>query len=374
MIYADHAATSGTKPEPVIQEILAQLRSPGNSGRGSCGTSLQVARTVFEAREKIATFFQADAPEQVAFTSGITESLNLAIHSLLESGMHVITTWAEHNSVLRPLYQKERDGAFLTITDPTPEAILKAWRPNTQLVVMTHGSNVTGDVYDIRSVGKLCRQKGAVFVVDTAQTAGLFPIFMKEDAIDVLCFSGHKGLLGPQGIGGLCVRSGVELKPFKVGGSGIYSFSRQHPSNMPERLEAGTLNTPGIAGLSAAISFLQEKSLGEIRQREQNLAEYFYKGIADLPGMQLYGKFENWKARTPVISLNLNHYDSAQVSDELCQRFGIQTRAGAHCAPLVHQHFHTEAQGMVRFSFGWNTTESEIQTCIQAMQTLANEG
>ena len=193
MIYVDHAATSGTKPEPVIQEILTQLRIPGNSGRGSCGTSLQAARTIFRAREKTAVFFQADSPEQVAFTSGITESLNLAIHSLLEPGMHAITTWAEHNSVLRPLYQKERDGAGLTITDPTPEAILKAWRSNTRLVVMTHGSNVTGDVYDIRSVGKICRQNGAAFVVDTAQTAGLFPISMQEEAIDVLCFSGTKG-------------------------------------------------------------------------------------------------------------------------------------------------------------------------------------
>ena len=238
-IYADYAATHITKPECVKDAVMNAL-ALGNSGRGVNESSLDAARKIYEVRTKVDQFFDGYGAEQVVFTSGITESLNTVIKGSLNHGDHVITTFMEHNSVLRPLYEMERQGVCLTITSPDVGDIKQAITKDTKMIVMTHASNVTGEMFDIQSVGKLCREKGILFVVDTAQSAGVTPISMKEDNIDILCFTGHKGLMGPQGIGGICIRKGVEIRPLKTGGTGILSFSKTQPGVLPQALEAGT--------------------------------------------------------------------------------------------------------------------------------------
>ena len=372
-IYADFAATHITKPTCVKEAVINAL-SLGNSGRGVNESSLDAARKIYEVRTKVDQFFDGFGPEQVVFTSGVTESLNTVIKGCLKKGDHVITTFMEHNSVLRPLYEMEQQGVRLTITSPEIRDIKQVINEDTKMVVMTHASNVTGEVFDIQSVGKLCKEKGILFVVDTAQSAGVIPISMKEDHIDVLCFTGHKGLMGPQGIGGICIRKGVKIRPLKTGGTGILSFSKTQPEALPQALEAGTLNGIGIAGLGAAIDHINTYGIDRIREQEKNLIETFYKNIEKIKGIKIYheNSFDFIK-QTAICSINLEDYDSGSVSDELMERFHIQTRSGAHCAPLVHEHFGTTEQGMVRFSFGHETTMEEINRIIDAVKILAEE-
>ena len=372
-IYADYAATHITKPTCVKEAVINAL-SLGNSGRGVNESSLDAARKIYEVRTKVDQFFDGFGPEQVVFTSGVTESLNTAIKGCLKKGDHVITTFMEHNSVLRPLYEMEQQGVRLTITSPEIRDIKQAINEDTKMVVMTHASNVTGEVFDIQSVGKLCKEKGILFVVDTAQSAGAVPISMKEDCIDILCFTGHKGLMGLQGIGGICIRKGVKIRPLKTGGTGILSFSKTQPEALPQVLEAGTLNGIGIAGLGAAIDFINTYGIDKIREQEKNLIETFYKNIGKIKGIKIYHENPlDFTKQTAICSINLEDYDSGSVSDELMERFHIQTRSGAHCAPLVHEHFGTTEQGMVRFSFGHETTMEEINQIVDAVKILAEE-
>ena len=372
-IYADYAATHITKPD-CVKDAMIHALSLGNSGRGVNESSLDAARKIYEVRTKVDQFFDGYGPEQVVFTSGITESLNTVIKGSLNHGDHVITTFMEHNSVLRPLYEMERQGVCLTITSPDVGDIKQAITKDTKMIVMTHASNVTGEMFDIQSVGKLCREKGILFVVDTAQSAGVIPISMKEDNIDILCFTGHKGLMGPQGIGGICIRKGVEIRPLKTGGTGILSFSKTQPGVLPQALEAGTLNGIGIVGLGAAIDFINTYGIDKIREQEMNLIEIFYKKIQKIQGIKIYHEKQlDLTKQTAICSINLEEYDSGSVSDELMERFQIQTRSGAHCAPLVHEHFGTIEQGMVRFSFGHETTMKEINQIINAVKILAEE-
>lgn len=372
--YADYAATNPAKP-PQVKEAVWKAMSYGNAGRGVHRASLAAARNIYQARQTISEFFQCRRPEQVAFTSGITASLNIALKGVLNPGDHVITTYMEHNSVLRPLYELEKAGVSLTITSPDAESIAKAIRKNTKVVVMAHGSNVTGEVFDIRKVGRLCRKKKILFIADTAQTAGIFPISMEKDCIDILCFAGHKALLGPQGVGGLCVRDGVQIRPLLTGGSGFDSFSKTHPERMPEALEAGTLNGPGISGLEAGIRYLMSIGLDRIRTKEQEDIKFFYELIKKIPDIKIYGMNDDtdFGKRTAVLSCNLGTYASSEVSDELAERFGIQTRSGAHCSPLVHEHYKTKEQGMVRFSFGYDVTKQKIRYAADALKQLAKE-
>ena len=372
-IYADYAATHITKPD-CVKDAMIHALSLGNSGRGVNESSLDAARKIYEVRTKVDQFFDGYGPEQVVFTSGITESLNTVIKGSLNHDDHVITTFMEHNSVLRPLYEMERQGVCLTITSPDVGDIKQAITKDTKMIVMTHASNVTGEMFDIQSVGKLCREKGILFVVDTAQSAGVIPISMKEDNIDILCFTGHKGLMGPQGIGGICIRKGVEIRPLKTGGTGILSFSKTQPGVLPQALEAGTLNGIGIVGLGAAIDFINTYGIDKIREQEMNLIEIFYKKIQKIQGIKIYHEKQlDLTKQTAICSINLEEYDSGSVSDELMERFQIQTRSGAHCAPLVHEHFGTIEQGMVRFSFGHETTMKEINQIINAVKILAEE-
>lgn len=378
MIYLDNAATTMQKPQEVIDAVAVAMCSMGNAGRGAHAASLGASRTVYQTRERLAQFFHAENPKQIAFTANSTESLNIALRGVLEPGDHVITTMLEHNSVLRPLYELEEQGVELTIIKSNQEGTLdyddfeKALRENTKLIVCTHGSNLTGNVVDIERVGNIAKAHHILFAVDASQTAGVFPIDVQAMNIDLLCFTGHKGLLGPQGTGGLYVREGVTVKPLKVGGSGVQTYNRKHPVEMPTALEAGTLNGHGIAGLDAALEYLEKEGIDSIRTREQELMWKFYYGVEKIPNVKIYGDFNN-KDRCAIVTLNIGDYDSSEVSDELLMTYGISTRAGGHCAPLMHEALGTVEQGAVRFSFSHYNTDEDIETAIRAIEEIATD-
>jgi cysteine desulfurase family protein len=373
VIYLDCAATSFLKPPCVAQAVFDAMHTIGSDGRGAHEPALAASRVVYRCREQIAHLFGLRDARRVAFTSGSTEALNIAIAGLFGAGDHVITTALEHNSVLRPLY---RSGAALTVLPADDrgqicyEDLAAALLPNTRGIVCTHVSNVTGNVLDLTRIGEFCRKNGLYFVADASQSAGVFDLDMDAMGISVLCFTGHKSLLGPQGTGGLCVAEGVNLPPFKVGGSGVHSFEHLHPAEMPTALEAGTLNAYGLAGLSAALDWLNAQGLESLRKREQMLARRFYDGVKDIPEIKIYG---DWSAenRGAIVALNLGEEDAGAVADALWEDFGICTRAGAHCAPLMHEAFGTVEQGIVRFSFSHQNTEDEVETAVRAVRTLA---
>ena len=377
MIYLDNAATTRQKPQPVIDAVVSAMTTLGNSARGTHEGSLSASRMIYGTREKLATFFNCPRPDHVVFTANSTEALNMAICGLLDPGDHVISTDLEHNSVLRPLYRLEAERSVSLSFVPADrqgridyEDFERLLRPNTKAVVCTHGSNLTGNLLDIRTIGRFAKEHGLLLVVDASQTAGVFDIDMEAMGIDVVCFTGHKSLLGPQGTGGLCIAPGVDIRPFKVGGTGVQTYLPQQPPQYPTRLEAGTLNGHGIAGLSAALDYLEETGLEAIRSHEQALARQFYEGVSAIPGVTVYGDFTTWD-RAPVVSLNIRDYDSSQVSDVLAEQFSIATRPGAHCAPRLHRALGTMAQGAVRFSFGWFNTEEETQAAIAAVRSVA---
>lgn len=376
MIYLDNAATTMKKPEEVIEAVVQAMHSMGNAGRGAHGASLQASRTIYDTRELLCRFFGGTDPRRIVFTSNSTESLNIAIKGLFQPGDHVITTMLEHNSVLRPLYEMEEKGVELTIIPADKKGVIdyndieKAIRLNTKAVVCTHGSNLTGNVVDIERIGKLTKEKGILLVVDASQTAGVFPIDVKKMNIDVLCFTGHKGLMGPQGTGGMYVREGLQIRPLKSGGSGVQTYSKIHPLEMPTALEAGTMNGHGIAGLHAAVEYIQRIGMDQIRKREQECMKRFYEGVIRVPGVKVYGDFNDMN-RCAIVSLNIGDYDSSEVSDELLTEYGISTRPGAHCAPLMHEALGTVEQGAVRFSFSHFTTDEEVDIAIKAIRELA---
>ena len=378
MIYMDNAATTMQKPDEVIQAVTRAMQSMGNAGRGVHGASLDASRVIYSTREKLAALFGAEDPRQIAFTMNSTESLNVAIKGVLAPGDHVITTMMEHNSVLRPLYEMESRGVEITIleSDHTGrfryEDMAAAVKPNTKAVVCTAGSNLTGDLVDLERIGEITRRHGILLIVDGSQPAGVFPIHVQEMNIDILCFTGHKSLLGPQGTGGIYVREGVAVRPLKSGGSGIDTYQKIHPEKMPTRLEAGTLNGHGIAGLHGALEYIEKMGMGVIRERELSLMQQFYEGIREIPGVKVYGDFAAAK-RCPIVAVNIGDYDSSEVSDELLMTYGISTRPGAHCAPLMHKALGTVEQGAVRFSFSHYNTEEEIEAAVRAVRNLAED-
>ena len=376
MIYLDNAATTLRKPPQVIQAVVESMTSLGNASRGAHSGALTASRMVYDTRCKIAKLFGCTNAENVVFTCNSTEALNIALNGIFQPGDHVITTDLEHNSVLRPLYRLEDQGiielSFVPadrMGRPDYSAFQSLIRPNTRAIVCTHASNLTGNMIDIAAVGQIAGSHGLLFVVDASQTAGAVPIDMEQMHIDILCFTGHKGLMAPQGTGGLCIREGVEVRPFKVGGSGIHSYDRAQPSPYPTRLEAGTLNGHGIAGLSAALDFLEETGMEAIREKEMALMNRFYVGVSGIPGVTVYGDFS--EPRTAVVCLNIADYDSGAVADALYEEFDIATRAGAHCAPRMHRALGTQDQGAVRFSFSWFNTEEEVDRAVAAVAALA---
>lgn len=378
MIYFDNAATSLQKPEAVIEAVTEAMKSLGNASRGAHSAALGSNRMVYETRELLAELFHIDDPSRIAFTMNATESLNIAIAGIFRPEDHVITTVMEHNSVLRPLYRMEESGTELSFLQADKkgnisyEELENAIRSNTRAVICTHASNLTGNVLDLEKIGEICKKHRLLFLVDASQTAGIIPIDVQKMKISVLCFTGHKGLLGPQGTGGIYVAPEINIRPLVVGGSGVQSYLKTQPDEMPARLEAGTLNAHGIAGLHAAISYIIEKGVEQIYQEEHEKTDYFYRMIRSIPDIHIYGDPEA-ELHAPIIALNIGDYDSAQVADELMETYGIATRAGAHCAPLMHQALGTQKQGAVRFSFSQFNTRKELDAGIQALRELAEE-
>ena len=353
MIYLDNAATTLRKPPQVIDAVVAAMGSFGNSARGTHEEALAASRVIYDTRCKLAALFGCKRPDHVAFTCNSTEALNIAIHGCIHAGEHVISTDLEHNSVLRPLYRLERENNVKLSFVPADrqgnidyadfERLLK---PNTRAVVCTHASNLTGNTLDLACIGAFAHEHDLLFIVDASQSAGVLPIDMEQMHIDVLCFTGHKSLMGPQGTGGLCVREGVDINPWKVGGTGVQ-----------------------IAGLNAALDFLQETGVEAIHAHEMALLRRFVAGVKKIPGVALYGDFDH--ERTAVAALNIGDMDSGEVSDILSEDYGIATRPGAHCAPRLHKALGTEEQGAVRFSFGWYNTEEEADAAVTALCEIA---
>lgn len=376
MIYLDSSATSFLKPPQVAEAVFRSFNTIGNAGRGAHAPTLNASRLIYDTREKLAALFGTPDPSRIAFTCNATEALNIAIHGAIHPGEHVITTACEHNSVLRPLYLKEKEGTELTIIPADIKGRIRydllesSVKSNTSAIVLTHASNLSGNVTDLAFVSNFAKKHGLLLIVDASQTAGSLPINVVKMGIDILCFTGHKGLFGPQGTGGLYVREGLTLSPLKSGGSGIHSFDRQHPTDMPTALEAGTLNGHGIAGLNAGLDYILSTGVKNIHAKEISLARRFVNGISDISDLKLYGDIDA-PLRTPIISLNIGNMSSASVSDILWEDYEICVRAGAHCAPLMHKTFGTEKQGAVRFSFSCFNTGAEIDTAIQAMHEIA---
>ena len=379
MIYLDNAATTLRKPPQVAEAVVRALGSLGNSARGAHEGAADAGRTIYAAREKLAALFGCKRPDHVVFTANVTEALNTAICGLVRPGDRVVGTDCEHNSVLRPLYRMASErGAEISFVPADTRGRLdygdfeRLVTPGTRLVVCTHASNLTGNVFDVRRVAEIAHARGALVVVDAAQTAGARRVDMEELGADVLCFTGHKALLGPQGTGGLCVREGVEIVPLKVGGTGVQTYRRAQPEQYPTRLEAGTLNAHGIAGLSAAADWINETGLDAIEAREAALTRRFYEAVRAIPGVTVYGDFSGEHAA--IVSLNIRDIDSGEVADALAEDYGVAVRAGAHCAPRLHEALGTRAQGAVRFSFSYFTTEDEIDAAAAALRELAEQG
>lgn len=378
-IYLDNAATSWPKDPAVLAAMAEYLAAAGgNPGRSGHTMSAAAARIVFDARENIARLFFCAAPERVIFTKNATEALNMVLFGCLKPGDHVITTSMEHNAVMRPLRRLEKDGVHLTVVpcDSTgqlePQAVRRAITPRTRLVVMTHASNVAGTIMPIAEVGRITREAGVLFAVDAAQTAGSEEINVADDNIDFLAFTGHKGLGGPQGTGGLVIGEGVELPPLIYGGTGSLSESEYQPDFLPDKLESGTLNAIGIAGLGAAVAKLNAGGLDGIRWHKRELMAKLIAGLQDIRGITIYG------ARTPahnagVISINMAGMVCSEVGLVLDRVFGIMTRTGLHCAPAAHKTLGTFPQGTVRLSVGPFTTAAEIDQTLNALSQIAEK-
>lgn len=379
MIYLDNAATSQKKPQAVYDAVLYAMRHMGNAGRASHSASHGSSKTVYDTRVLLTEFFHGSKVANCIFTKNSTESLNIAIQGSLQSGDHVITTVMEHNSVLRPLYAVEKKGVELSYLSYSEakgldcNSLDSLLKKNTKALVCTHASNLTGDMVDLERMGEFAKKHDLLFIVDASQTAGVYDIDCKKWGISILCFTGHKSLLGPQGTGGMIIAPGVEITPLSFGGTGVETYNPDMPLENPNHLEAGTLNGHGIAGLHAGVEYILETGIDHIRNKELSLMERMYEGIVQLPGIRIYGDFKT-KKRCPIINLNLYDYDSSVVSDELFTRFGIATRSGGHCAPLMHEALNNVKQGSVRFSFSHFNTEEEVDKTIEALKILSEEG
>lgn len=378
MIYLDNAATSFPKPEDVYQAIDTCLRIYGaNPGRSGHKMALQASRVIFEARELLAQLFHIPDPMQIIFTCNATAALNLAIKGYLGQGDHVILTGMEHNSVIRPIKALEKIGVMHTVVSCSPEGFIdlgeleKAIRPDSKMIAATHASNVTGTLMPVAAIGELARKHNMVFLLDASQTAGVYPIDVHAMHIDLLAFAGHKSLFGPQGTGALYMRKGLELKEIFQGGTGSKSDRIIQPEMMPDRYESGTLNTPGIAGLGAGIKFIFARGREEIRNHEASLTRYMLDELSGIRGVTLYGP-KDASLQAPVISLNLDGYDSSEAAYLLDHDFDIAVRPGIHCSPLAHKTIGTLERGTVRFSIGYFNTKKDIDRALDALYRLSN--
>lgn len=376
-VYLDNAATSFPKPEAVYAAVDWALRHIGASaGRGGHRRAIEAGRIVFETREAAAGLFGVRDSSRIAFTANATEAINFALFGLLQPGDRVVTSSMEHNAVTRPL-RALQDRGVTVIKVPAdskgfvdPAAIRLACAEKTRLVVLSHCSNVTGTLQPIEEIGPWCRREGILFLVDAAQSAGYFPLDAEGMGIDLLAVPGHKGLMGPPGTGLLYVREGVELRPLILGGTGGNSHSDLPPESMPERLEAGTLNTPGLAGLKAGIDFLQKEGIAVVRAREIELMTSLIRGLREIPGILLYGPLEP-SVHGGVLSFNLTGRDPAEIGFLLDRDHGVQCRVGLHCAPDAHRTIGTFPRGTVRVSPGYFTPPEEIDHLVAALAAVA---
>lgn len=373
----DNAATSYPKPEAVYDAVDRFNRfMGGNPGRGSNRSTLEAGSVIMQTREALAELFKIKDSSRIAFTHNVTDALNIGLKGILRPGDHVITTSMEHNAIARPLYYLSQQGVEWTAVPCDsegkldPEDIRKAIKGNTRMISMLHASNLTGTIMPIEAVGSIAHQEDVLFMVDCAQTAGVLPIDVEQCHIDLLAFTGHKSLYGLQGTGGLYVRPGLTVNPLKHGGTGSFSEYLEHPILMPDALESGTLNTPGLVGLLAGIQFIQATGLEVINKKEQALTEQLIEGLSSIKGVTIYGPHD-LKERTAVISMNIEDIDCGELSVALDYEYGIITRSGLHCAPLAHQTIGTFESGSCRFSPGFFTTEDDIDTVIKAVHRLA---
>lgn len=370
LIYVDNAATSLNKPAIVNETIDEAMLMAGNPGRGSHDAAIWSSKTIYKARKVICDLLNAQDPMNIAFTLNATESLNFAINLIDDSG-EIITTSMEHNSVLRPCYAHKH--VKIVLADGTghldPASVFGAIGDNTKAVAMTHVSNVTGEIYDIAKVGAFCKEKNILFIVDGSQSCGIVPVDVESMNIDVFCFTGHKGLFGPQGTGGIYISPDLRgiLRPLKKGGSGSDSASVEHPCYMPDVVEAGTMNTPGIAGLAAGVEFVMKAGIQNIRAHEESLADIFTEQLLILDGVKVYGDYT--KGHVGIVAFNIRDMDSTDVCCKL-NEYGICARGGLHCAPLAHQMLGTTEQGVVRVSFGWFNTVDEVFQIVDVIKIL----
>jgi cysteine desulfurase/selenocysteine lyase len=386
VIYLDNGATSFPKPDTVHDAVRDFYSRNGvNPGRTGCDLAINAEKMIHDTRQRLSAFFnhslieagQTKDPNRLVFTMNATMSLNLIINGMVGPGDHVVTTMVEHNSVIRPVNHKVRDeGAEATYVVPDdegyidPEDIRKAIRKNTKLVIVNHGSNVTGVVQDLEAIGAVCKQEGVPFAVDTAQTAGVLPIDMPTCNISFLSFTGHKGLVAPTGTGGICVADDAEIRGTIYGGTGVRSAVPYHLEEYPYRLEAGTQNLAGLAGLAAGLDWIEEKGCENIYRHEMELLAMLQAGLEAIPGVTLWGT-KDLQRRVATLSMTVDNYDASDIGTILDVEYGIQTRTGLHCAPLIHEHHGTTPRGTVRFSAGPFNTQEHIETAIRAVAEVA---
>lgn len=379
VIYLDNAATSWPKPEGTLRAVEHSIVEAGaNPGRSGHRMAVEAARIIYDTRESLARLFGAKDPLRIVFTKNVTEALNLVFYGLLRPGDHVVTSSMEHNSVMRPLRHLEQRGVELTVVKASssgevdPEDFRRALKGNTRLVVLMHVSNVTGTVMPVEAVGQIARERGIPFCVDAAQSAGTLPIDLSRAPIDLLAFTGHKSLFGPQGTGGLYIGEGLEkgLQPITRGGTGSRSEAEEQPGFLPDKYESGTPNTPGIAGLGGGVKFLLSEGMERVKAKKERLTQLLLDGLREVPRVILYGP-RNPKRQVAIVSFNIEGLSPSEVSARLDEDFGILTRPGLHCAPSAHRTIGTFPHGTVRMSLGYFNTEGEIERAIEALWQIA---
>lgn len=377
MIYLDNAATTYPKPKSVYQNVMRAMTEYGaNPGRGSHAMAIEGARVIYETRELMAQLFNLDDPMRVIFTFNATDGLNQAIKGVLNPGDHVITTSMEHNSVLRPIKELEKYGVENTIVQCAPDGSVKvedieaALKNNTKMVVTTHVSNLTGTIMPVEKIGQMCKMKNILYLVDGSQSAGVLDVDMKRYNIDLLAVPGHKGLLGPQGTGALLINCDAEIKQLKEGGTGSESSSMIQPNFYPDKLESGTHNLPGIAGLNAGLKYILSKGTKSIYSHEKNLLDIFINEMKKNVKIKIYGP-EDINNRCGVVPINIEGIDSSEVAYRLDTEFDIAVRPGLHCAPLAHKTIGTEKVGAVRFGVGPFNTRTDILAAVKALNDIS---
>ncbi|MCR3955933.1 MAG: aminotransferase class V-fold PLP-dependent enzyme [Gudongella sp.] len=377
-VYLDNGATSFPKAPGVAETMMDYIMNNGaNVGRGIYESSFLAENIVYDTREKLARLFNSNEPENVVFTKNITESLNIVLKGSLKEDDHVIVSSMEHNAVMRPLNSLGKRGVSFSrvqcnqLGELNPEDIRREIKDNTRAVIMTHASNVCGTILDLEEVGKICMEKGLMFIVDAAQTAGFLDVDFKKLNADVVAFTGHKSLLGPQGMGGFVISENLarDIDTFIEGGTGSLSDKEIQPEYMPDKLEAGTQNIPGIFGLNAALAYLQDRGIENLRNMEMNLVQEFLNGLGKINGIEIIGK-KDTDGRTGVVSIDVPGKDNADISFRLNDEYGIATRCGMHCAPSAHETLGTFPRGTVRFSFSHFNTMEEVEYTLDAIRRL----